>query len=147
MKLFTERNELRQTMEWRDVPQSKHCEILLNICEKYYKFLTHLYYRVCHDDFIGKNYIEFNKENMLKRLAIRIPNLFIYDVDGNPVFTIFAGDDAKYALLDFIEYIAQNIHDIQEGWNSPRYKNYWEITCLDTTSIFKNFSERGKRVL
>lgn len=41
--------------------------------------------------------------------------------------------------LDFIEFIAQNIKDISEGWNNQRYRNYWYIDCLKTTSVFTDF--------
>lgn len=47
----------------------------------------------------------------------------------------------QYALLDFIEFLAQNIEDISERWNNERYRNYQTIDCLASSDIFKNFQE------
>lgn len=47
----------------------------------------------------------------------------------------------QYALLDFIEFFAQNIEDISEQWNNDRYRNYKTIDCLHTLDIFDNFQD------
>ena len=47
----------------------------------------------------------------------------------------------QYALLDFIEFFAQNIEDISERWNNERYRNYQTIDCLNTSDIFENFQD------
>ena len=47
----------------------------------------------------------------------------------------------QYALLDFIEFFAQNIKDISERCNNERYRNYQTIDCLNTSDIFNDFQE------
>lgn len=52
-------------------------------------------------------------------------------------------EDDEYdqcALIDFIEYIAQNIKDILEEWNNS-YQNYWHIQCLDKDDVFDKYKD------
>lgn len=110
----------------------------MDICQKYYKNLTHIFKIQQHYDFLNEDYIEFNRTLFEKRMAIKIPNIF-RDKHGYISTPQFNDDYDQYSLIDLIEYIAQNIKDISEGWNNNRYKNYWYIHCLDTTNVFADF--------
>ena len=57
------------------------------------------------------------------------------------VCRIYGDEYDQYALLDLIEFFAQNIKDISERWNNERYQNYQTIDCLDSSDIFKSFQE------
>ncbi|MDN4604957.1 hypothetical protein P5G61_27270 [Paenibacillus sp. F6_3S_P_1C] len=138
MHLYTERHGLRKPIT-RTIEVSKEVYTsLLNICQKYYNNLTHNFRLQQRCSFTGKYYIEFNRNQFENRMAIKIPDIF-RDEDGHIAAPQDNDDYDQYSLIDLIEYVAQNIKDISEGWNDDRYKNYWDIHCLDTTNVFDDY--------
>lgn len=135
MALYTERNGMRKPIERTSAVTVEMYSLLLDLCQKYYKHLTYLFQKKCHDDFTAKDYLVFGESQFINRLKIKIPTLFRDEYGG-----ISSPDDGdtydQYALLDLIEFIAQNAKDISEGWNSQRYQNYWNIVCLNTSNVF-----------
>jgi len=87
---------------------------------------------------VGQDYIEFNRSQFENRMAIKIPNI-LRDEYGRIAAPHDYDDYDQYSLIDLIEYVAENIRDISEGWNNDRYKNYWDIHCLDTTNVFDDY--------
>lgn len=138
MNLYTERHGLRKPIERTSKISKKVYILLLNVCKKYYKNLTHIFELQQHCSFVNQNYIEFNQSQFENRMAIKIPNLH-RDEFGRIVTPQDNDAYDQYALIDLIEYVAQNIKDISEGWNNERYKNYWDIRCLDTTKVFADY--------
>lgn len=138
MALYTERHGLRTPVERTSAITVEMYYLLLDCCKKYYKHLTHLFPQKCHDDFTAKDYLAFGETQFQNRLKIRIPTLF-RDEYGR--ITSPSDDDKydQYALLDLIEFIAQNMKDISEGWNNQRYQNYWNIECLSTSNVFSDY--------
>lgn len=137
MDLYTERHGLRKPIERTSNISKEVYTLLLNICEKYYKNLTHIFKLHQHCSFVNQNYIEFDRSQFEIRMLLKIPDLFRDEFDR--IVPPQAYDDYnQYALIDLIEYIAQNMKDISEGWNNS-YKNYWDIQCLDTTNIFDDY--------
>jgi len=136
MKLYTEKHGIRAPL------QKTYCKdmysLLLDCCEKYQKNLTHIFTLNCHHDFTNSDYVAFDKQGFLTRMRIRIPHLNQNEYGG-----IYVPDDDEYdqyALLDLIEYYAQNIKDISEHWNNERYKNYQSIDCFELLLfILSNF--------
>lgn len=145
MNLYTERHGLRRPIIRTDEISKEGYMLLLSICQKYYKNLTHIFKLEQHCSFLDEDYIEFNQSLFENRMAIKIPNIF-RDEYGHIATPQYNGEYDQYALLDLIEYIAQNIRDISEGWNNNRYKNYWYINCLDTANIFENFRDEINEV-
>lgn len=138
MELYTERHGLRKPITTTHTISYEVYSLLLNTCEKYYKNLTHKFTLHKYDSFVNKHYIEFDRSQFENRMLLKIPDLLRDDFKR----IVSPQDDEnfnQYALLDFIEYIAQNIQDISEGWNNNRYKNYWDIRCLDTTKVFDDY--------
>lgn len=138
MSYFTQRHGMRKPIEKTDVINRDVYSVLLNCCEKHYKYLTHIYPRKCHDDFTDKDYLAFDKFSFFNRIKITIPTL-TYDK-----FNVIVQPNKRYdqyAVLDLIEYLAQNIQDISEGWNNQRYQNYWHTTCLESEHIKNTFSK------
>lgn len=140
MKLYTERHGIRAPQE---KTYSINCDVyslLLDCCKKYKKNLTHLFSLPCHDDFTNNDYIAFDEKGFITRIKIKISSLFVNEYDR---FCAPTPDDEydQYALLDLIEYFAQNIKDISEYWNHDRYQNYKIIDCFDTNDVFTNFQE------
>ncbi|EEO7552542.1 hypothetical protein G6H54_003008 [Listeria monocytogenes] len=146
MKLYTERQGIRAPLEKTYSINRDMYSLLLNCCKKYQKNLTHIFTSDCHDDFTDSDYIAFDENGFKTRIKIRIPALFRDEYDR--ICTPSHNDEYdQYALLDLIEYFAQNIQDINEGWNNERYKNYRNIDCLNTSNIFRKFQEEISEVL
>ncbi|MEJ8307335.1 AbiJ-NTD4 domain-containing protein [Saccharibacillus sacchari] len=138
MHLYTERHGLRKPIT-RTIEVSKEVyTLLLNMCKKYYNNLAHNFRLQQRCTFTGKYYIEFDRNQFEKRMAIKIPDI-LRDEDGYIAAPQDNDDYDQYSLIDLIEYVAQNIKDISEGWNDHRYKNYWDIHCLDTTNVFNDY--------
>jgi hypothetical protein len=100
----------------------------------------------CHHDFTDSDYVAFDEKGYATRIKIRIPALFR---DGNDRICAPTYDDEynQYALLDLIEFFAQNIEDISERWNNESYRNYQTIDCLNTSDISENFQKEINEIL
>ena len=138
MDLYTERHGIRAPIEKTYTINTNMYALLFDCCKRYYRNLTWLFTQNCHDDFTASDYLAFNEQAFQNRMKIKTPALFRDEYDR---IKVPSADDTydQYALLDFIEFIVQNIKDISEGWNNQRYRNYWYIDCLNTTSVFANF--------
>lgn len=140
MKLYTERQGIRAPIEKTYSINKDMYSLLLECCKRYKKNLTHIFTLNCHHDFTDSDYVAFDEKGFMTRMKIRIPSLFRDDYDRICAPTYDYEYD-QYALLDLIEFFAQNIKDISERWNNERYRNYQTIECLDTINIFENFRE------
>ena len=138
MALYTERHGMRKRIERTSTITVNMYYLLLDCCKNHFKNLTHLFSHKCHDDFTNRDYLEFGESQFNKRLAIKIPTLF-RDEYGRICAPEVDDEYDQYALLDLIEFIAQNAKDISEGWNNQRYQNFWNIVCLETTNIFNDY--------
>ncbi|MEK4488778.1 hypothetical protein NYE44_03870 [Paenibacillus sp. FSL L8-0493] len=138
MNLYTERHGLRKPIVSTSKISKEVYTLLLNTCQKYYKNLTHIFKLQQHCSFVDQYYIEFDRSQFENRMAIKIPNI-LRDDYGHIAAPQYDDDYDQYSLIDLIEYVAENIKDISEGWNNDRYKNYWDIRCLDTTKVFDDY--------
>lgn len=138
MNLYTERHGIRAPIEKTYTINTDMYALIFDCCKRYFKNLTWLFTRNCHDNFTARDYLAFNEQTFQNRIKIKIPALFRDEYDR---IKVPSTDDTydQYALLDFIEFIAQNIKDISEGWNNQHYQNYWYIDCLDTSAVFKDY--------
>lgn len=139
MKLYTERRGIRAPQEKTYSINIDMYSLLLDCCKRYQKNLTHIFTLNCHHDFTDSDYVAFDKKGFITRIKIRIPTLFRDEYDRICAPT-YCNKYDQYALLDLIEYFAQNIKDIKEHWNNS-YQNYKTIDCLNTSDVFKNFQE------
>lgn len=140
MKLYSERHGIRAPQEKTYTINRDMYSSLLNCCNKYQKNLTHIFTRHCHNDFTDNDYVAFDEEGYSTRIKIRIPALFRDDYD-RICTPQYENEYDQYALLDLIEFFAQNIEDISERWNNDRYQNYKMIDCLNSSYVFANFQE------
>lgn len=140
MKLYTERHGIRAPLEKTYSVNRDMYSLLYDCCMKYQKNLTHIFTQNCHHDFTDSDYIAFDEKGFMTRIKIRTPSLFRNEYER---ICVPGYDDEydQYALLDFIEFFAQNIKDISERWNNERYRNYQTIDCLNTSDIFNDFQE------
>lgn len=140
MKLYSERHGIRAPQEKTYSINIHMYSLLLDCCKRYQNNLIHIFMLKCHNDFTESDYIAFDEIGFETRMKIKIPALFcnISDKISKPQY-----DDEydQYSLLDLIEYFAQNIKDISEGWNNVQYRNYWKIDCYDSSYIFVDFQE------
>lgn len=139
MKLYTERHGIRAPQEKTYSINIDMYSLLFDCCKRFQKNLTHIFTLNCHHDFTDSDYVAFDEKGFITRIKIRIPTLFRGEYDRICAPTDFDEYD-QYALLDLIEYFAQNIKDIDEHWNNS-YQNYQTIDCLNTSDVFKNFQE------
>ena len=139
MRLYSERHGVRAPLEKTYSINKDMYSLLLECCKRYKKNLTHMFTLHCHHDFTDSDYVAFDEKGYTTRIKIRIPALFRDEYDRICVPTYDEYD--QYALLDLIEFFAQNIKDILEQWNNDRYRNYQTIDCLNTSNISKNFQE------
>lgn len=137
MSLYTERHGLRKPIIRTNEISGEVYALLLGTCKKYYKNLTHVYQKQNYNSFVQQQYIEFDKGQFENRMSIKIPDLY-RDEFGRIVSPQDEYDYDQYSLIDLIEYVANNIKDISEGWNNS-YKNYWNIRCLDTKIVFDDY--------
>lgn len=140
MELYTQRHGLRKPIKRTNKISIDLYGVLLDICEKFYKNITHLYTREQHNEFTNQDYIEFNLDKFEKRMKTKIPDLYRNERGCIQQPQEYDEYD-QYALIDLIEYIAQNVKDIFEGWNNEQHKNYWYIECLDTNNIFNQYRD------
>lgn len=140
MKLYTERHGIRAPLEKTYSINKDMYSLLLDCCKRYQNNLTHIFALKCHHDFTDSDYVAFDEKGFITRIKIRIPTLFRDDYDRICAPAYYNEYD-QYALLDLIEFFAQNIKDISESWNNERYRNYQTIDCLNTSDIFINFQE------
>ena len=140
MKLYTERHGIRASLEKTYSINRDMYSLLLNCCKRYQKNLTHIFTLNCHHDFTDSDYIAFDEKGFITRIKLRIPSLLRDEYDRICVPS-YDNEYDQYALLDLIEFFAQNIEDISERWNNERYRNYQTIECLNTSEIYLEFQD------
>ena len=144
MAYFSERNGIKKTKITTYQISNSVYNVIMEICKKYLHNLTWKFQAQCHDDFTCKDYLSFNETAFMNRIKIKFPQLF--SDWGDLSADIKPNIESQYDFLDFIEYIAQNILDINEGWNHPTYKNFWYIECKNTCDIFNDFQDEINEV-
>lgn len=138
MELYTERNGMRAPIEKTNSIGIEIYSLLFKCCQRYKKNLTHMFPLHRHHEFTNSNYLTFDEDTFVNRVKVRIPALY---QDEYGVLCAPSDNDYydQYALLDYIEFFAQNIKDISERWNNERYKNYQYIDCLKTKKVTVQF--------
>lgn len=140
MKLYTERYGIRAPKERTYLINEDAYVMLFCCCEKYKKNLTHLFHKTPHNEFTNSDYIVFDEKAFTSRIKIKIPNLFT-DEYGRLCAPGPYDNYDQYALLDFIEFFALNIHDICEHWNDTKFRNYQTIDSFETNNVFRAFQK------
>lgn len=140
MRLYSERHGIRAPLEKTYFINRDMYSLLLDCCKRYQKNLTHLFTLNCHDDFTNSNYTAFDEKGFSTRIKIRIPSLYRNEFD-RICAPRYEDEYDQYALLDLIEFFAQNIKDISERWNNERYRNYQTIDCLTSSDTFISFQD------
>ena len=133
MNYYTERNDVRNSINSTYNITNDMYYLLLSVCEKYYNNIIWKY----HKKDVYNNIIEFDSKKFNIDLKFEIPELFRYDgIIVAPNENILEYN--QYSLLDFIEFISRNIKDTYE--KTDKYNNRYFI-LHETTEIFNTFRD------
>ena len=150
MAYYTERHGLRKpVVKTYDISIEKYA-LLLHCCEKYYDNLAWKYPAQCPD---GQGCCGIDQEQFSLDLKYEIPTLYRDDSDRIAVpairHNVFNGDSQdkydQYALLDFIEFFAENVHDVVVG----SFHSYWghhHLTCQNSRNVCAQFRDEINRI-
>ena len=145
MAYYTERHGMRRPVaKTYDISIEKYA-LLLRCCEKYYDNLAWKYPEQCPD---GLGCCGIDQEQFRLDLRYEIPTLYRDDSNRIAVPTIhhniFDGDTQpeydQYALLDLIEFFAQNVHDVVVG-GFHSYWGHYHLTCQNSRNVCAQFRD------
>ena len=113
MSYFTERHGMRKPIERTSTITVEMYALLFDCCEKYYDYIAWKFPLECDD---GYDCCGLDMQKLSNELKFVIPDLF-RNFKGNITIpqnrpSDFYGKENQFALLDLIEYIAQNCRDI-----------------------------------
>ncbi len=125
MELYSQRNGMRKPKETTYDISCEAYRLLLNCCEKYYSNLAWKYPSICYS---CHSIQSIDQELLDTALKYEIPDLFRKNgciVVPSSSFNVFerktiCDEYNQYALLDLIEYIANNCRS---------YKKFFERDC------------------
>lgn len=144
MSLYTERHGMRNPIEKTYIISIDHYALLFDICDQYKEYLAWKYPEECPD---GLGCCGINNEKLNRYLKFVIPSLF--SRDGSPAIPEIHRDyyDVEikdkydqYALLDYIEFIAQNCKDFEKSGPHKFFAHY-HYDFSDTSSVFERFKD------
>lgn len=146
MSYYTERHGMRKPVEKTYQINREVYSLLFNCCERYYNNIAWKFPNQCPD---GHGCCGLDRDLLDSDLKYEIPALF-RDSDGQiavPTIhhNIFEGkytydEYDQYALLDYIEFFAQNCRDVVVG-NYHSYFGHYHLTTKGTSFVFSQFQE------
>lgn len=146
MAYYTERHGMRRPVaKTYDIAIEKYA-LLLHCCEKYYNNLAWKYPAHCPD---GQGCCGIDHEQFRLDLQYEIPTLFRDYSDNITVPTvhhnIFGSNDEEteydqYALLDLIEFFAENVRDVVVG-SFHSYFGHYHLTCQNSRNVCVQFRD------
>lgn len=146
MAYYTERHGMRRPVtKTYDISIEKYA-LLLHCCEKYYNNLAWKYPEQCPD---GHGCCGIDFEQLRLDLRYEIPTLYRDYSDNIAVPTVhhnvFDSDDEEseydqYALLDLIEFFAENLRDVVVG-SFHSYFGHYHLTCQNSRNVCVQFRD------
>ncbi|KJS11848.1 MAG: hypothetical protein VR67_11750 [Peptococcaceae bacterium BRH_c8a] len=139
MSYYTERHGMRVPIEHTSTITTDMYALIFACCEKYYNNIAWLWPDECPDGQVccGLDYVKFTGA-----LKFEIPTLYRdsngrIDIPGN---NYYSRDDEydQYALLDYIEFIAQNCRDVTIG-SFHSYFGHHHINLFETDEVFTKY--------
>ena len=147
MDYFTERNGMRKPIEKTNVIDVSRYGVLLKCCEAFYDNIVWRYHDDCED---GKGPCGIDRWALADEMKYEIPSLYLGE-DGlietphirRNIFDSNPHTDAydQYALLDFIEFMASNVHDVVKGDYHSFFKHY-HYRFKETRQVFGEFQKQ-----
>lgn len=146
MSYYTERHGMRKPIEKTyEIDPGKYA-VFLGCCEKYYDNIDWKYPEECED---GRGCCGLDRWKLAEDMKYEIPSLFISDSGeiGVPrvIHNVFKKEPEvdeydQYALLDFIEFMFENVRDILKG-DYHKFFNHYHITTKTTSVIREQFKD------
>ena len=146
MAYYTERHGMRRPVaKTYDISIEKYA-LLLHCCEKYYNNLAWKYPAQCPD---GQGCCGLDHEQFRLDLRYEIPTLYRDTADCIAVPTvhhnIFGSNDEEdeydqFALLDLIEFFAENVRDVVVG-SFHSYFGHYHLTCQNSRNVCAQFRD------
>ena len=146
MAYYTERHGMRRPVaKTYDISIEKYA-LLLHCCEKYYNNLACKYPAQCPD---GHGCCGIDFEQLRLDLQYEIPTLYRDYSENIAVPTVhhnvFDSDDEEseydqYALLDLIEFFAENVRDVVVG-SFHSYFGHYHLTCQNSRNVCAQFRD------
>ena len=146
MAYYTERHGMRRPVaKTYDISIEKYA-LLLHCCEKYYNNLAWKYPAQCPD---GHGCCGIDFEQLRLDLQYEIPTLYRDYSENIAVPTVhhnvFDSDDEEseydqYALLDLIEFFAENVRDVVVG-SFHSYFGHYHLTCQNSRNVCAQFRD------
>ena len=143
MALYTERHGIRKQIERTSDISIEMFSMLLNCCKKFYENLAWKYPAQCTDGFpcAGYNYEQFRTH--MKFEIPELANCFVPPERKGKCYN-------QYALLDLIEFVAQNCRDIsnREWHDFMKHHHLWfaetnNVSCTFREEINDIFKKTG----
>ena len=141
MSYYTERHGLRKPIERTYTISLEMYSLLFQCCQKYLDNIAWLLPSECPD---GQGCCGVHYKQLNTMLKFEIPNLYrdSYENIAIPEKLDYGfGKAPKYdqfALLDFIEFISQNMKDIKEV-DFHKYYGHHHLSLLETQHVFSTF--------
>lgn len=145
MEYFTERNGMRRAMEKTYTIDPIKYALLFHCCENYFDNIAWKYPEKCKEEKVccGLDYYKLAND-----MKFEIPDLFIGD-DGKigipkTRHNVFEDEDVvdeynQYGLLDFIEFMANNVYDVDKRFFHG-YFNHYHFDTFQTRKVQQSFS-------
>lgn len=147
MSYYTERHGMRNPIERTyDIDPGKY-GVLIHCCEEFYDNISWKYPEECED---GRGCCGLDKWQLAEEMRYEIPSLFISDSGevGIPrtIRNVFEPESKvekydQYALLDFIEFMYTNVHDVQKR-EYHKFYNHYHLIAKNTTMVKSIFRDR-----
>ena len=147
MDYFSDRNGLRTPIKKTYIITPSRYKFLFKCCERYFNNIAWKYPEMCPD---GGAYYGIDLRLLSEDLKYAIPDLYVNDkgiIDiPLPDYGVPEDDNViptgynQYALLDFVEFMAENVSDISQGWYH-KYFSHYHLVKLSSNEIRNDFIE------
>lgn len=138
MSYFTERNGMRGTIQRTATISTEMYSMLYDCCENYFDNIAWKFPAMCPDGngCCGLDYQKFNNS-----MLFEIPTLYRdrHGIISSPQRSFENEKYDQYALLDLIEFTAQNVKDISSRWWHS-YQRHDDLSFADTREIAKKYN-------
>lgn len=146
MSYYTERHGMRKPISKTYTISPEVYSLLLKCCERYYNNIAWKYPSQCPD---GYRCCGLDEEQFDSDLKYEIPSLFRDSYGRIAIPTIHhnifeekntCDEYDQYALLDYIEFFAQNCRDVVVG-NYHSFFGHYHLATNSTSFVFNQFQE------
>lgn len=139
-ELYTERHHLRSNVTSTTIITRDKYQIIVDFCGRYYGNLACVFPEYCPDYNNVVCGVDLNK--FFQYVHVRIPDLFYNEgYDGIQIVPfVDPSENQRYALLDFIEYIAKYIKTIRPV-SFHEYFQHYHLSFVDDNKAFDEFRQ------